>query len=78
MKTVRVTKSIMDKLNAKGYAVGTKYAYRVRTKIYQNCSVVERIPLYYYHRGINPGWRVCTDDYARRNGLSEILLVKGA
>lgn len=77
MKIVRVTKSIMNKLNATGYAVGTKYAYKVNCKV-NNRVIVERIPLYYYHHGINPGRRVCTDDYARRNGLSEILEVKGA
>lgn len=30
MKTARVSKSIMDKLSATGYAIGRKYAYSVR------------------------------------------------
>lgn len=76
MKTVRVSKSIMDKLSATGYAIGRKYAYSVRGRIAPRRLIVDRIPRYYYHDGINAGPRVCTIDYARRNGLLDIVEVK--
>lgn len=78
MDKIRVSKSIMDSLNKTGYAVGKKYAYKVHDKLSPDCIVVERIPRYYYHDGINPGPRVCTVDYARRHGLLDVLQVKGA
>lgn len=78
MDKIRVSKSIMDSLNKTGYAVGKKYAYKVYDKLSPDCIVVERIPRYYYHDGINPGPRVCTMDYARRNHMVDVLQVKGA
>lgn len=78
MKTVRVSKGIMDALNAKGYAYGTKYNYVVWDKLSPNCIVVKRYPCYYYHNGVGEGWRLNTLDYASRNGMVEILQVKGA
>ena len=41
MKTVRVSKNIMNSLNAKGYAYGTKYNYVVWDKLSPNCIVVK-------------------------------------
>lgn len=55
MDKIRVSKSIMDSLNKTGYAVGKKYTYKVHDKLSPDCIVVERIPRYYYHDGINPG-----------------------
>ena len=40
MKTVRVSKSIMDALNVKGYAEGKKFVYVVHDKLSQNCIEV--------------------------------------
>lgn len=78
MDKIRVSKSIMESLNAKGYAYGKKYAYKVYDKLSPNCIVVERYPRYYYHYGVGEGWRLNTLDYARRNGMIEVLQVKGA
>jgi hypothetical protein len=78
MKTVRVSKNIMDALNERGRAYGTKYNYVVWDKLSPNCIVVKRYPCYYYHHGVGEGWRRNTLDYASRNGMVEILQVKGA
>lgn len=78
MDKIRVSKSIMDSLNAKGYAYGKKYAYKVSEKLSYNCIVVERYPRYYYHSGVGEGWRLSTLDYARRNHMVDVLQVKGA
>lgn len=78
MKTVRVSKSIMGSLSAKRYAYGKKYVYYFRGKVAPNRMIVERYPQYYYHDGVGEGWRLNTLDYARRNGMTEILEVKGA
>lgn len=77
MKTVRVSKNIMDALNERGRAYGTKYNYVVWDKLSLNCIVVKRYPCYYYHHGVGEGWRSNTLDYASRNGMVEILQVKG-
>lgn len=78
MDKIRVSKSIMDSLNAKGYAYGKKYTYHVFDKLSPNCIVVERYPNYYIHRGCGEGRRFNTLEYARRNGMVEFLQVKGA
>lgn len=44
MKVVRVSKSIMDALNAKGYAEGKKFVYVLHDKLSQNCIEVMRFP----------------------------------
>lgn len=77
MKTVRVSKSIMDALNERGRAYGTKYNYVVWDKLSPNCIVVKRYPCYYYHHGVGEGWRLNTLDYARRNDMVDVLQVKG-
>ena len=78
MDKIRVSKSIMDALNATGYAWGKRYGYRVKEKLSPNCIIVDRFPLYYHHDGVGEGWRACTLEYAKRNGLAEVLQVKGA
>lgn len=78
MKTVRVSKSMFYSLKTKRYACGKKYVYRVRGRVAVDRMIVERYPnyYYYYHDGIIPGRRLCTLDYARRNGLLDIVEVK--
>lgn len=78
MKTIRVSKNIFDSLKTKRYAYGKKYVYYLRGTVAVDRMIVERYPNYYYHHGINPGRRLNTLDYARRNGMIEILEVKGA
>lgn len=76
MKTVRVSRGIMNSLYDNRYAYGKKYAYSVRGKVSSGCFIVERYPRYYYHDGVGEGRRLCTLDYARRNGMIEVLQVK--
>ncbi len=76
MKTVRVSRGIMNSLYDNRFAYGKKYAYNVRGKVSLCCFIVERYPRYYYHEGVGEGWRLCTLDYARRNGMIEVLQVK--
>lgn len=67
MKTVRVSRGIMNSLYDIRYAYG---------KVSSGCFIVERYPRYYYHDGVGGGRRLCTLDYARRNGMIEVLQVK--
>jgi hypothetical protein len=76
MKTVRVSRGIMNSLYDNWFAYGKKYAYNVRGKVSSGCFIVERYPRYYYHDGVGEGRRLCTLDYARRNGMIEVLQVK--
>ena len=76
MKTVRVSRGIMNSLYDNRYAYGKKYRYIVRGKVSSGCFIVERYPRYYYYDGVGEGRRICTLDYARRNGMVEILEVK--
>lgn len=63
-------------LKTKRYACGKKYVYHLRGRVAVDRMIVERYPNYYYHDGINPGRRFNTLDYARRNGMIEILELK--
>lgn len=74
MRTVRVSRGIMNSLYDIRYAYGKKYRYIVRCKVSSGCFIVERYPRYYY--GVGEGRRLCTLDYARRNGMIEVLQVK--
>lgn len=74
MKTVKVSRGIMNSLYDNWFAYGKKYAYNVRGKVSSGCFIVERYPRYYYD-GEGEG-RLCTLDYARRNEMIEILEVK--
>jgi hypothetical protein len=76
MKTVRVSLGIMNSLCDNRRAYGKKYVYSVRGKVSSGCFIVERYPRYYYHYGVGEGRRLCTLDYARRNGMIEVLQVK--
>lgn len=76
MKTVRVSRGIMNSLYDISHAYGKKYVYIVRSKVSSGCFIVERYPRYYYHYGVGEGRRLCTLDYARRNSMIEVLKVK--
>lgn len=76
MKIVRVSKSMFYNLKTKRYACGKKYVYHLRGRVAVDRMIVERYPHYYYHDGITPGRRLNTLDYARRNGMTEILELK--
>lgn len=76
MKTVRVSRGIMNSLYDIRYACGKKYKYIMRGKVSSGCLIVERYPRYYYQYGVGEGRRLCTLDYARRNGMIEVLQVK--
>lgn len=74
MKTV--SKSMFYRLKTSRYAYGTKYVYHFRGRVAVDRMIVERYPRYYYHDGVGEGRRLCTLDYARRNGMIEVLQVK--
>lgn len=78
MKTVRVSKSIMDALNVKGYAEGKKFVYVVHDKLSQNCIEVMRFPRCVRVDSIKAGVHVYTSEEARRKGIVEFIQVKGA
>lgn len=76
MKIVRDSKSMFYNLKTERYACGKKYVYHLRGRVAVDRMIVERYPNYNYHDGINLGRRLNTLDYARRNGMSEILEIK--
>lgn len=44
MDKIRVSMSIMDSLNNKGYCHGTKFNYEVVNRLAINCIIVDRYP----------------------------------
>lgn len=76
MKTVRVSKSIMDSLNKYGYAYGSKYYYEEK-ELMSNSIIVERYPRYYIEHGCGEGRRLTTRKIAEWNGWIETVEVKG-
>lgn len=77
MKIVRVSKSMFYSLKQNGTLTVRSSFIILRGRVAVDRMIVERYPNYYYHDGINPGRRLNTLDYARRNGMIEILEVKG-
>lgn len=77
MDKIRVSKSIMDSLNATGKAIGNKYIYTVKERLSPNCIVVERYPRYFIHRGVDEGRRWTSYNEAKWNGWIETVQVKG-
>lgn len=74
MDKIRVSRSIMDSLNNKGYCHGTKFNYEVVNRLAINCIIVDRYPRYYY---THTGRKICTRQDAVNRHLIERVQVKG-
>ena len=75
MKTVRLSENILNQLRKNGEAWGKVYTYMDSyERLDDGTWLVYRWRTYCHN---DCGFRLCTFDYAQRNGLLETVLVKG-